>query len=294
MTTTIATAGAANGTVPHEPVFPVDSFREAAPHLRRPFTPEAVKFKVQATWNTGGLIVAYIDARLVVERLNLIVPHLWHDAYRPVGSGQMWCDLTVDHITRSDIGEGAGKGLVSDALKRAGVKFGIGVSLYATPTLMLNNQHLKRKPGPNGKEQVTINDDGMRVVRSAYSAWLDQHGRESFGEPLSHGDVEGAQGDPEADAPIPANVDALTGEVTPQDAPQANAVDVEQAARVVAKLKQLVDTKTWTAKDVKLNLAAAGATDTSTVPRAVETLQAKQAKQLEQHIDQLIAKQQEA
>jgi hypothetical protein len=131
----------------------------------------------------------------------------------------------------------------------------------------------------------------------APAAWLDQHGREAFGEPLSHGDVEGAQGDPEADAPVPADVNPVTGEITPlasEDVPQVNLITSEQAARVVAKLKQLVDTKVWTAKDVKLNLAAAGATDTSTVPRAVETLQPKQATQLERHIDQLIAKQQEA
>lgn len=184
--------------------FPVDSFKDAAPHLRRPFTPAAVKFKVQATWPDGGLIVAYIDARLVVERLNLIVPHLWHDAYRPLGGGQMWCDLTIDGITRSDVGEGAGKGLVSDALKRAAVRFGIGVSLYATPSLMLNNPHLKRKER-GGKETVTINGDGMRVVRATYTAWLEQHGTKAFGEPLDHGDVDGAQGDHEADAPdVPA------------------------------------------------------------------------------------------
>jgi hypothetical protein len=72
--------------------FPCDSFKAAARHLRRPFTPAAVRFKVQATWPkdkpTGGLIVAYIDARLVTERLNLVVPHLWADAYRPVGTAR--------------------------------------------------------------------------------------------------------------------------------------------------------------------------------------------------------------
>jgi hypothetical protein len=284
-TTVPPPAATANGNVAQEATFPVDSFRDAAPFLRRPFTPAAVKFKVQATWESGGLIVAYIDARLVVERLNLIAPHLWHDAYRPIGSGQMWCDLTVDGITRSDIGEGTGKGLVSDALKRAAVKFGIGVSLYATPSLILKNQHLKRKQGGSGKETVTINDDGMRVVRGTYADWLEAHGIAAFGRPLDHGDVDGAQGDTEADAPpppVPAGVNPTTGEVQPT-------VDDEQADRLVGKLKALVDAKVWTGQNVKLNLAAAGATDTSSVKAAVATLLVKQATQLEGHVDALLA-----
>jgi hypothetical protein len=52
----------------------------------------------------------------------------------------MWCDLTIDGITRSDVGEGVGKALVSDSFKRAGVRFGIGVSLYAIPKMMLDVQ----------------------------------------------------------------------------------------------------------------------------------------------------------
>ncbi len=270
-----------------EPVFPVESYRDAAPHLRRPFTPAAVKFKVQATWPSGGLIVAYIDARLVVERLNLIVPHLWHDAYRPVGTGQMWCDLTIDGLTRSDVGEGTGKGLVSDALKRAAVRFGVGVSLYATPSLMLDNQHLKRKKGGNGKEVVTITDEGMRVVRGRYAAWLDEHGIRAFGEPLDHGDVDGAQGDHEADAgtipapaAAPAGVDASTGEVT--GLPPA---DID---RMVKRVKTAIESKVWTPEHAKTHLVAAGATDTSSVRAAVATLTVTGALELDKTIDDLL------
>lgn len=178
--------------------FPLSSYREAAKHFRRPFTPAAVKFKVQATWPkenpTAGLIVAYIDARLAVERLNLLVPHLWMDAYRPVGQGQMWCDLTVDGITRSDVGEGTGKGLVSDALKRAAVRFGIGVSLYAIPKMTLNSASsaLKLRQG-----KLTLEPKGELLLRDTYSHWLAAHGTQAFGEPLDHGDVPDNQGDPE-------------------------------------------------------------------------------------------------
>ncbi len=198
-----------NGAGVSEAVFPVASYREAAVHLRRPFTAEAVKFKVQATWPkdkpTGGLIVAYIDARLVVERLNLIVPHLWSDQYRTVGGGQMWCDLTVDQITRSDVGEGQGKGLVSDALKRAAVKFGVGVSLYATPKMILDVKSGLLKPR---KDSLELTPKGEAHLGALYGQWLGAAGIHAYGAPLDHGDVKDAQGDPEADPEAGVAADA--------------------------------------------------------------------------------------
>lgn len=201
-----------------EAEFPVESFREAAPHLRRPFTSAAVKFKVQANFGgdnpTGGLIVGYIDARLAIERLNLICPHLWSDAYTPVGSGQMWCHLTVDGITRHDVGEGQSKGLVSDALKRAAVKFGVGVSLYALPSTILNvSDGMLKVKGGQGKKTLEITPKGAKSLRDGYERWLRDHGREAFGEPLSHGDVEGAQGDHEAEAPPAPEAPASVSDV---------------------------------------------------------------------------------
>jgi hypothetical protein len=210
-----------NGAGVSEAVFPVASYREAAVHLRRPFTAEAVKFKVQATWPkanpTGGLIVAYIDARLVVERLNLIVPHLWSDQYRTVGGGQMWCDLTVDQITRSDVGEGQGKGLVSDALKRAAVKFGVGVSLYATPKMILDVKSGLLKPR---KDSLELTPKGEAHLRKMYGQWLDSAGTHAFGAPLDHGDVEDAQGDTEADPVAGVAADAPQAPTTPPPAPK--------------------------------------------------------------------------
>lgn len=194
--------------------FPLDSFKDAAAHLRRPFTPAALKFKVQAMWPkdqpTGGLIVCYIDARLAVERLNLIIPHLWSDHFETHPRGLL-CHLTVDGITRTDVGEEQGgvKGLYSDALKRAAVKFGVGVSLYAVPKMTLNvsDGHLKQRRGPKGPT-LEFTPAGEKKVRLIYEAWLRDHGIRAFGEPLDHGDVEGAQGDAEvegADASLAAS-----------------------------------------------------------------------------------------
>lgn len=182
--------------------FPVGSFKDAAKHLRRPFTAEAVRFKVQSTWPkdnpTNGLVVCYIDARLVVERLNLIVPDRWSDNYEVIGGGLMWCHLTVDGITRSDVGEGQGKALVSDALKRAAVKFGVGVSLYATPKMFIGVDGDQAKQRPTSKGiTLELRPRGEAYVRNIYRQWLEQHGAQAFGDPLDHGDVMDAAGDPE-------------------------------------------------------------------------------------------------
>lgn len=165
------------------------SLKEAIPELRRPFTVAAVKFKPQSVTKTGKTIcVAYIDARLASERLNMIVPEDWTDAYRPVQGGLMWCDLTVCGVTRSDVGEGQGKAIVSDALKRAAVKFGVGVSLYAVPSMILPGEIKMLYPDSRETQQL----------RDKYEGWLKHHGVKSFGEPLDHGDVPDSAGEPES------------------------------------------------------------------------------------------------
>lgn len=153
------------------------------------------------------MIVAYIDARLVIERLNKVVPDMWTEAYSdpiPLNKGaMMWCHLTVGGITHSDVGEspkGMSKDLISDALKRAAVHFGIGVSIYALPQIKLfygdGDKRLEKRQvsdGKGGKKPTLIlTEYGHDKLRQGYAQWLETHGVELFGEPLDHGDVEGA------------------------------------------------------------------------------------------------------
>lgn len=189
---------------------PVNTLKDAAPHLRRPFTAAAVKWKVQTVLgeNKGALIVGYIDARLVIERLNLVCPHLWFDAYEPTPKGNMWCHLTVDGITRSDVGEGIGKGLVSDALKRAAVHFGIGVPLYAIPSAKLWVGDKDSELRFNYKKVPEIDERTDAKLRARYDRWLKVHGIKAFGDPLDHGDSDQSQGDHEVDD-APAGQQAL-------------------------------------------------------------------------------------
>lgn len=111
--------------------------------LSAPFPPEAIHWRAQnVTERNGGsaLALAYIDARDVQDRLDAVCgPENWSDRYEETAKGRVICTLSICGpegcwISKSD---GAGdtdvegeKGALSDALKRAAVKWGIGRYLY--------------------------------------------------------------------------------------------------------------------------------------------------------------------
>lgn len=112
--------------------------------LRAPFDKAAIHWRAQSVTGNGdkALALAYIDARNVMERLDAVVgPENWQDSYEETSKGRVICTLSLRidgrWISKSD---GAGntdvegdKGAVSDALKRAAVKWGIGRYLYSMP-----------------------------------------------------------------------------------------------------------------------------------------------------------------
>lgn len=212
---------------------PVDTLRDAIPQLRRPFTPEAIRFKVQTVFkgNTGCLVVAYIDARLVSDRLNAVCPDAWSAAYEAVPNTKlMVCRLRCFDVTRQDVGEspkGLSKDLYSDSLKRAAVHFGVGVSVYALPQITLWMKDSKGRLEDRGGK-LTLTEKGHENLRGGYRKWLEQHGRSRFGEELDHGDVEGAVVDEDAEA----------GEFAPE--PPA-AVDDEAGEALIAEARSLYE-----------------------------------------------------
>lgn len=117
------------------------------------FPPDRVHWRVGATWgdddSKGGIALAYIDARDVMDRLDAVVgPERWADEYHETPSGRVICRLSIEvvypgaqleWVTKSD-GAGATategeKGAISDAFKRAAVKWGIGRYLYDLPVV---------------------------------------------------------------------------------------------------------------------------------------------------------------
>lgn len=124
--------------------------------LRAPFPPELVSWRVGSTnkrnWSEGkprrGQVLAYIDARDVMRRLDEVVgPAGWQAEYTPMPNGTTCCRLGIllpttyaqdphkmEWVWKSN-GAGATdvegeKGAYSDAFKRAAVLWGIGQYLY--------------------------------------------------------------------------------------------------------------------------------------------------------------------
>lgn len=110
--------------------------------LSAPFPADVVHWRAQTLTKdkTKALALAYLDARDVMDRLDEVVgPEGWSDSFHETERGRVICTLSIRNnegawIAKSD---GAGdtavegeKGGISDAFKRAGVKWGIGRYLY--------------------------------------------------------------------------------------------------------------------------------------------------------------------
>jgi len=191
-------------------LLPAGSFRAAAPFLRRPYESHAVRWKPQSLYPRegrakGAIIVCYIDRGLVIDRLNVVVPDLWDARFEDLGhGGLMQCALTVDGITRVDVGEAASlKARYSDSLKRAAVHFGVGVSLSRVPQSRLTVESGMLRTWGEGKGRgAQVTQQGLDYLRDRYEHWLDVAGRSVFGDPLAHGDMGEAQGDDTDDSPV--------------------------------------------------------------------------------------------
>jgi len=192
--------------------FPCASLAKALPHLRRPPTPQAVRFKLLTVVGEAAQIVPYVDARLVFDRLDLVCGECWSTVFEPlpeplrsrtvdrngevvVPSLDVRCLLTVFGVTRQDVGVGDDpKAAFSDSVKRAAVHFGIARALYALGAPWLregaDDGELRRNP----KGRLIIDARTEAWLRGGYQRWLDQRGRSAFGQPLDHGDETGAAG----------------------------------------------------------------------------------------------------
>ena len=63
---------------------PCLSLSDALPYLRRPPGPAAVRFKVQTPADDAGQVVAYVDARLVYDRLDRVCGERWAARFGPL------------------------------------------------------------------------------------------------------------------------------------------------------------------------------------------------------------------
>jgi hypothetical protein len=149
-----ANESAATAAVSPEPV----DVKEVAQALAAPFNPGEVKFKPQAVSGNRALAVAFVDARVIQDRLDEVLGVMgWQDSYECLPDGAVVCRLRIrlgaEWITKMDVGgqseqpdEGdRRKAAFSDALKRAAVKFGIGRYLYRLPAQWCDYDPQKRQ-----------------------------------------------------------------------------------------------------------------------------------------------------
>ena len=176
----VAVAIPANG--PGAPLSLIELAVQAA--LAEYFDPDEVRWKPQSVKGNRALAIAYIDARLVQDRLDSVVGVSgWRTAYRPADGGSVECQLSLrlsgEWITRADVGSPSEqpddgdrlKAAYSDSLKRAAVAFGIGRYLYRLPHQWVDYDPMTKKfvrtpslpewakPGGrpmNGKEVVRL------------------------------------------------------------------------------------------------------------------------------------------
>lgn len=132
----------------------VDALMQA---LAAPFDPREVKFKPAVVSGHRAMAMAYIDARVIQDRLDEVLGGAgWQDEYECLPDGSVVCRLRLrlgnEWITKMDVGgpseqpdEGdRRKAAFSDALKRAAVKFGIGRYLYRLPAQWVDYDPQKR------------------------------------------------------------------------------------------------------------------------------------------------------
>ncbi len=125
--------------------------------LAAPFEAAEVRFKPAVVSGNRALALAYVDARVIQDRLDEVLGVMgWQDSYKVLPDGSVMCRLRLkigeQWITKVDVGgqseqpDGGDrtKAAFSDALKRAAVKFGVGRYLYRLPSQWCDYDAKKR------------------------------------------------------------------------------------------------------------------------------------------------------
>lgn len=145
--------------------------------LSAPFADSEIEWRVMRCGKTAkgvwAIIVPYVQSRAIMNRLDEVVGiSNWKDSYEslPLDNKQgCLCQLSLriedEWITKTDGADytniEATKGGISDALKRAAVKFGIGRYLYSMPEFWARDI----KEGYPDKTQRGINISSKEIGR---------------------------------------------------------------------------------------------------------------------------------
>lgn len=148
--------------------------------LQAPFPAHLVGWKpaIITKDRKRAMLLAYVDARAVMDRLDAVCPNEWSFEVEVVpGTAQPTVKgrLTLLGVTREDIGEAGGEGeaatlkaATSDALKRCAVHFGVGRYLYDLPRAWVDWDDLKREARSAPELPEWARPDGERSPGGAH------------------------------------------------------------------------------------------------------------------------------
>ena len=131
---------------------------EVTARLAEPFEAAEVKWKPAVVSGSRALALAYVDARVIQDRLDAVLGVIgWQDEYTMLPDGNVMCKLRCkiggEWIQKVDVGGQSEqpddgdkmKAAFSDSLKRAAVKFGVGRYLYRLPQQWADYDPQKRR-----------------------------------------------------------------------------------------------------------------------------------------------------
>ena len=166
--------------------------------LSAPFNPDEVSWRIGSMKKdkTAGMALAYIDARVVMDRLDDVCgPDGWQCRYSHTATKTV-CDIAIkcgdDWLWKAD---GAGdsdieaeKGALSDAFKRAAVRWGVGRYLYELPSPWVEVDEWKRiKPAEFKKLDQILRQHTRAILDPAPKAPGTTKPGEFAGEALKDG-----------------------------------------------------------------------------------------------------------
>lgn len=140
--------------------------------LSKPLTASDVELRVGNVSAKGATLLLYKTARTDIQRLNDVVGVNWKREHYYDSSDLLVCKISIfngtEWVSREDVGEKsnahADKGYYSDAMKRAGFSWGIGVELYKAPFIFVKCETIQQGKGYKLTEPWFFND----VVVSQY------------------------------------------------------------------------------------------------------------------------------
>ncbi len=149
--------------------------------LAAPFDQDEIKFKPAVVSGNRAMALAYVDARVIQDRLDDVLGiDNWQDEYAVQDGGSVICKLSCringEWIGKMDVGNPSEqpdegdrlKAAFSDALKRAAIKFGVGRFLYRLPNQWVDwdaqKKQFARKPTlPASLYSPTVKAQGERL-----------------------------------------------------------------------------------------------------------------------------------